>query len=284
MARALLAESTFLVRGVTRQPRQKAAQELKELGAEVVKADLEDGRSLEAALRGADAAFLVTDFWEHLQEEQEVAQVRRRGPQPHLCSCWAEQAGREEGMMVQGPLWQPWPEAALPPCPLAVAWQCLLPAMPGQGRRDGSPPSLFRQGKRVADLAQRLALSYVVYSGLENVRQLTGGRLAVPHFDGKGRVEEYFRACGVPTTCVRVPSYFENFLTVFRPRLAPDGDGCELGKASSGFLAPLARLWWPRGIPFPDRLPSRLSPRPGPALPEDQPGACAAATQPLGRA
>ncbi|XP_015265424.1 PREDICTED: nmrA-like family domain-containing protein 1 [Gekko japonicus] len=157
VARALMAEATFLVRGVTRKPQQKAARELKKLGAEVVKADLEDARSLEAALRGAHAAFLVTDFWEHLSEEREVA-----------------------------------------------------------------------QGKRVADVAQQLALSYVVYSGLENVKRLTGGRLAVPHFDGKGRVEEYFRACGVPTTCIRMPSYFENFLTVFRPQRAPDGDGWEL--------------------------------------------------------
>ncbi|XP_060116545.1 nmrA-like family domain-containing protein 1 [Heteronotia binoei] len=157
VARALLAEATFLVRGVTRRPQQKAALELKRQGAEVVKADLEDPRSLEAALRGAHAAFLVTDFWEQLSEEREAA-----------------------------------------------------------------------QGKRVADVAQRLGLSYVVFSGLENVKRLTGGLLAVPHFDGKGRVEEYFLSCGVPTTCIRMPSYFENFLTVFRPQQAPDGDGWEL--------------------------------------------------------
>ncbi|XP_054848495.1 nmrA-like family domain-containing protein 1 isoform X2 [Eublepharis macularius] len=127
------------------------------MGAEVVKADLEDAQSLEVALRGADGAFLVTDFWEHLSEEQEVA-----------------------------------------------------------------------QGRRVADLAKQLALSYMVYSGLENIKQLTGGQLAVPHFDGKGRVEEYFQALGVPVTCIRVPSYFENFLTVFRPRKASDRDDYEL--------------------------------------------------------
>ncbi|KAJ7306054.1 hypothetical protein JRQ81_010420 [Phrynocephalus forsythii] len=155
VARALLEDGAFRVRAITRKPRQRAAQELKTLGAEVVRADLDDAQSLEPALTNAYATFLVTDFWEHLNKEQEVA-----------------------------------------------------------------------QGKRVADLAKRLSLSYVVYSGLEHVQKLTGGRLEVPHFDGKGEVEEYFRAVGVPMTSLRMPSYFENFLTVFRPQKASDGEDC----------------------------------------------------------
>ncbi|XP_033023607.1 nmrA-like family domain-containing protein 1 [Lacerta agilis] len=157
VARALLDDGTFQVRAVTRNPQQKAAQELEKKGADVVKADLEDVPSLEKALRGAYGVFLVTDFWDHLSKEREVA-----------------------------------------------------------------------QGKRVADLAKRLALGYVVYSGLENVKKLTEGQLEVPHFDGKGEVEEYFRAVGVPMTSLRLPCYFENFITVFRPRKAPDGDSYEL--------------------------------------------------------
>nr|P86172.1 RecName: Full=NmrA-like family domain-containing protein 1 [Rattus norvegicus] len=42
--------------------------------------------------------------------------------------------------------------------------------------------------KLLADLAKRLGLHYVVYSGLENIKKLAAG-----HFDGKGEVEEYFR-------------------------------------------------------------------------------------------
>ncbi|XP_020667581.2 nmrA-like family domain-containing protein 1 isoform X1 [Pogona vitticeps] len=157
VARALLEDATFQVRAITRKPRQRAAQELKGMGAEVVRADLDDAQSLEPALMGAYAAFLVTDFWEHQNKEQEVA-----------------------------------------------------------------------QGKRVADLAKRLSLSYVVYSGLEYVQKLTGGQLEVPHFDGKGEVEEYFRAIEVPMTSLRMPSYFENFLTVFRPQKTTDEDCYEL--------------------------------------------------------
>ncbi|NXI61984.1 NMRL1 protein, partial [Anseranas semipalmata] len=153
VARALLDEGTFLVRAVTRSPRKKEAARLRQRGAEVVKADQDDERTLELALAGAYGAFVVTDFWEHCSKEKEIV-----------------------------------------------------------------------QGKRLADLSKRLGLRHVVYSGLENVKQLTGGCLEVPHFDGKGVVEEYFQAVGVPTTTIRLPCYFENFLSVFKPERAPQGD------------------------------------------------------------
>ncbi|XP_023611082.1 nmrA-like family domain-containing protein 1 [Myotis lucifugus] len=79
-----------------------------------------------------------------------------------------------------------------------------------------------KQGKLLANLAKRLGLHYVVYSGLENIKKLTAGRLAAGHFDGKGEVEEYFRDIGVPMTSVRLPCYFENLLSYFRPQKAPD--------------------------------------------------------------
>lgn len=79
------------------------------------------------------------------------------------------------------------------------------------------------QGKLVADIAKRLGLKHVVYSGLENVDRLSGGKLKVLHFDGKGEVEEYFWSIGVPTTSVRLAAYFENFLTMWKPVKTPDG-------------------------------------------------------------
>lgn len=63
----------------------------------------------------------------------------------------------------------------------------------------------------------------MVYSGLENIKKLTAGRLTAGHFDGKGEVEEYFRDIGVPMTSVRLPCYFENLLSYFLPQKAPDG-------------------------------------------------------------
>ncbi|KAG8506474.1 NmrA-like family domain-containing protein 1 [Galemys pyrenaicus] len=154
VARTLLEDGTFRVRAVTRDPGQGAAKELQLQGAEVVRGDQDDEPSMELALTGAHAAFIVTNYWENCSQEQEV-----------------------------------------------------------------------KQGKLLADVAKRLGLRYVVYSGLENIKKLTAGRLTAGHFDGKGEVEEYFWQLGVPMTSVRLPCYFENLLSYFLPQKAPSGEG-----------------------------------------------------------
>ncbi|XP_051878438.1 nmrA-like family domain-containing protein 1 [Pristis pectinata] len=73
------------------------------------------------------------------------------------------------------------------------------------------------QGKRVADISMKLGVKHIVFSGLENVKKLTNGKLDVPHFDGKGEIEDYFRELGAPMTSVRMPDYFENFLDTLKP-------------------------------------------------------------------
>lgn len=153
VAKALLESKHFAVRALTRDVTRPNALALQNLGAEVVKGDLNDKASVEAALKGAYGAFVVTNFWEHFSKDKEVC-----------------------------------------------------------------------QGKMVADTAKRLGLKHVVYSGLENVERLSGGKLKVPHFDGKGEAEEYFWSIGVPMTSVRLAAYFENFLTTWKPTKAPDGD------------------------------------------------------------
>ncbi|XP_037010573.2 nmrA-like family domain-containing protein 1 isoform X1 [Artibeus jamaicensis] len=152
VARTLMEDGTFRVRAVTRNPRQRAAKELRLQGAEIVQGDQNDEASMERALTGAHTTFIVTNYWENCSQEQEV-----------------------------------------------------------------------KQGKLLANLAKRLGLCYVVYSGLENIKKLTAGRLAAGHFDGKGEVEEYFRDIGVPMISVRLPCYFEDLLSYFLPQKAPDG-------------------------------------------------------------
>lgn len=121
---------------------------------------------------------------------------------------------------------------------------------------------LARQGKLLADLAKRLGLRYVVYSGLENIKKLTAGRLTVGHFDGKGEVEEYFRDIGVPMTSVRLPCYFENLLSYFLPQKAPDGRSYLLSECvPSGVCWHHAEPRWPRERACPPRAPG-LSPSP----------------------
>lgn len=71
VARQLLARGVFDVRALTRKPDSSAAQQLRELGAEVVAGDLDDRSSIEAALEGCYGVFGVTNFWEHFQREEE---------------------------------------------------------------------------------------------------------------------------------------------------------------------------------------------------------------------
>uniref|UniRef100_A0A4W2ESL7 NmrA-like family domain-containing protein 1 n=1 Tax=Bos indicus x Bos taurus TaxID=30522 RepID=A0A4W2ESL7_BOBOX len=136
--RAMLEGKKYVVRALTRDVTQPKAQVLWDLGAEVVKGDLNDKASVEAALKGAYGAFLVTNSWDHFSKEKEVC-----------------------------------------------------------------------QGKVVADVAKSQGLKHVVYSGLENVKRLTNGKLEVLHFDGKGEVEEYFWSIGVPMTTIFIFLFFK---------------------------------------------------------------------------
>ncbi|XP_042310785.1 nmrA-like family domain-containing protein 1 [Sceloporus undulatus] len=78
-----------------------------------------------------------------------------------------------------------------------------------------------RQGKNTAEAAKGQGLKHVVFSGLDHVEKLTGGRLKVPYFDSKGEAEARYQELGVPFTSVRMPVYFENFFNYNRPLKEP---------------------------------------------------------------
>jgi uncharacterized protein YbjT (DUF2867 family) len=65
---------TFSVRAVTRDPSKPAAQALVAKGASVVSADLSSPDSLAAALDGAHTVFAVTNYWESMSADVELAQ------------------------------------------------------------------------------------------------------------------------------------------------------------------------------------------------------------------
>lgn len=66
----------FVARAITRDPSSEKAVALKELGVEVVQADLDDASSLERAFDGAYGVFGVTNFWEHFSPDKEIDQAR----------------------------------------------------------------------------------------------------------------------------------------------------------------------------------------------------------------
>ncbi len=150
VARHLLAGGRFRVRALTRQPSSDEARTLAALGAEVVAGDLSDRGSLRAALRGVDALFGMTDWWEHFEGE-------------------------------------------------------------------------LAQGIALVDAARAARVRHVVLSTQPSVAVRTGGRRHSAEFDTKALVEAHARAVGLPATFVHVAFYWENLLSLFLPRLQPDG-------------------------------------------------------------
>jgi len=67
--------SEFSVRAVTRNPNSDKARELSKLGAELVKADIDDAATVQRAVDGAYGAYFVTFYWAHFSAEKEQAQA-----------------------------------------------------------------------------------------------------------------------------------------------------------------------------------------------------------------
>ncbi|HYF38366.1 MAG TPA: NmrA/HSCARG family protein [Gemmatimonadales bacterium] len=94
LVRAILSDPSggFGVRALTRNPDSEKGQALRNAGAEVVAADLDNPATLRQAFAGAYGAFCLTNFWEHFSPEKELQQARNMA-----------QAAKEAG--VQHVIW-----------------------------------------------------------------------------------------------------------------------------------------------------------------------------------
>ncbi|KND88309.1 NmrA-like family domain-containing protein 1 [Tolypocladium ophioglossoides CBS 100239] len=76
--RAVLADpvlsAEFKIRGITRNVSKPAAKALAAQGVEVVKADMSSVEAAAPAVEGAHTVFLVTNFWESMSADTEIAQ------------------------------------------------------------------------------------------------------------------------------------------------------------------------------------------------------------------
>ncbi|WP_433469819.1 NmrA/HSCARG family protein [Spirillospora sp. CA-128828] len=89
------------------------------------------------------------------------------------------------------------------------------------------------QAKAMADAAKKAGVRHVVWSTLEDTREviadddprfvkLDGGRY-LPHSDSKGEADGYFRELGLPATFMRTSFYWENLLGPMFRRRGDDG-------------------------------------------------------------
>ena len=77
LVRAILNDpnSEFAVRAFTRNPDSDKAKELAQMGAELVKGDIDDAPSVHRALKGAYGGYFVTFYWAHFLPEKEYAEA-----------------------------------------------------------------------------------------------------------------------------------------------------------------------------------------------------------------
>jgi uncharacterized protein YbjT (DUF2867 family) len=90
------------------------------------------------------------------------------------------------------------------------------------------------QARNMAQAAQTTGLQHVIWSTLEDTRKWVPladnrmptlqGKYKVPHFDGKGEADHFFRDLGVPTTFLLTAFYWENLIYFGAgPQRGPDG-------------------------------------------------------------
>ncbi|KAN0033476.1 hypothetical protein ACTA71_007163 [Dictyostelium dimigraforme] len=83
-------------------------------------------------------------------------------------------------------------------------------------------------GKKIADAAFDAGVKHFVFSGLAPANKISEGRISVPHFDQKYKVEEYVRELSKSnpsfiSSFVYAPFYYQNFKSFFPPKKNEDG-------------------------------------------------------------
>ena len=88
-----------------------------------------------------------------------------------------------------------------------------------------TPPKNSREyelGCRLADAAAQAGVRHLVFSTLENVEDISGGRQFAPHFTDKARVADYIRTLPVAHTFVILSFFYTNLLEYYTPRMMGD--------------------------------------------------------------
>jgi len=89
---------------------------------------------------------------------------------------------------------------------------------PQQGTRE------FEIAKAAVTAAWTAGVEHLIWSTLPDVDRLSHGRMKLPHFTGKARVDAVVDAAGFARhTFVQAPFYFQNLIGSFRPQVLPDG-------------------------------------------------------------
>jgi len=87
-----------------------------------------------------------------------------------------------------------------------------------------APPQTheFELGKELADAAVVAGVRHVVFSSLENVDKITGGKKFAPHFTDKARVEDYIRTLPITSSFIYMSFFYTNLMEFYTPVIKDD--------------------------------------------------------------
>jgi len=77
-------------------------------------------------------------------------------------------------------------------------------------------------GKQLADAAVEAGVPHIIFSSLENVDKITGGKKFAPHFTDKAYVEEYIRTLPVMCSFIYMAFFYTNLLEFYPPVVKED--------------------------------------------------------------
>ena len=106
-----LLRDRWRIRGLTRAPRGRAAEELSKCGVEVVQGDMDDVESLKRAMRGAHGVYSVQDFWtvgarREVQQGKNMADAARAAGVQHFLYSSVGGAERNSGITHWETKWE----------------------------------------------------------------------------------------------------------------------------------------------------------------------------------
>ncbi|SFW69075.1 NmrA/HSCARG family protein [Chitinophaga sancti] len=80
----------------------------------------------------------------------------------------------------------------------------------------------FELGKELADAAVAAGVQHIVFSSLEHVDKITGGKKFAPHFTDKANVAAYISTLPVQSTFIQMAFFYTNLLEFYPPVVKGD--------------------------------------------------------------
>ena len=87
-----------------------------------------------------------------------------------------------------------------------------------------APPQTheFELGRQMADAAVEAGVQHIIFSSLENVDKITGGKKVAPHFTDKARIEEYIRTLPITSSFIYMAFFYTNLMEFYPPQIKGD--------------------------------------------------------------